>query len=420
MSGESPSRAGENPTGPWRSAERCRVAGDAPPLAGVRVLDLATALAAPLASGILAEQGADVIKLEPPGGGDILRHVGPAVGEVSAIYQMTNRAKRAATVDITTGDGLAIALELAAGADIVFGNFRPGVAERLGVSYEHLRQVNPEVIAVAVTGFGPTGPHADRPAYDGIIQAASGFAALEADAETGEPRSLRHTVSDKLTALVAVQAATAALLARDRGGGGRLVEVAMLEVSASFLWIDAAGRETMLDYDGPQRSDPAALVKPLACADGWIYIVALSDEQFAGLCRALELEMDPRLATMAGRHQHRGAAREAWRQIRARLAALATAEATARLEAHDVPHSPAVEVSDLPEHPQLAHREFFRDSVHPAAGRMRQSRPPVRFDGASAEGLMHSPEPGRDTDEIIAALRGPEAAAELRSAGVIY
>ncbi len=418
MRGESPSSIGTEPAGPWRSAERRRSAGEAPPLAGVRVLDLATALAAPLAAGILAEQGADVIKIEPPGGGDILRHVGPAVGGVSGIYQMTNRSKRAATVDITTSEGHAIALELAAGADIVFQNFRPGVAERLGVSYDHLREVNPEVIVVAATGFGATGPYADRPAYDGIIQAASGIAALEADVDTGEPHSLRHTVSDKLTALYAVQAATAALLARERGSGGQLVEIAMLEVSSSFLWIDAAGRETLLDYDGPQRSDPAAHVKPMACADGWMYIVALSDDQYGGLCRALDVEVDERLATMAGRHQNRGLARNVWREIRDRLAALPVTEACARLEAQDVPHSHAVEVRDLPEHPQLSQRDFFCDSVHPAAGRMRQTRPPVRFCGTPAQWRPHAPEPGRDTDEIVTGLRGAEAAA-LRAGGVI-
>ena len=418
MRGESSSATGVQPAGPWRAAERRRPGEDAPPLAGVRVLDLATALAAPLAAGILAEQGADVIKIEPPGAGDVLRHVGAAIGGVSGIYQMTNRAKRAATVDITTADGRAIVLELAAGADLVLQNFRPGVAERLGVSYEHLRQVNPDVIVVAVTGFGPTGPYADRPAYDGIIQAASGIAALEADAETGEPHSLRHTVSDKLTALHAVQAATAALLARERGAGGQMVELAMLEVSASFLWIDAAGRETLLDYDGPQRSDPAAHVKPMACADGWMYIVALSDDQYAGLCRALEVEADERLATMQGRHRNRGLARQVWREIRGRLAAMPVTEACARLESCDVPHSPAVAVPDLPEHPQLAHREFFVDSVHPAAGRMRQSRPPVRFSGTPADWRPHAPEPGRDTDEIIAGLGGRDAGA-LRAAGVI-
>ena len=175
MLGESPSSVGEVRARPWRSAGRRRPATDAPPLAGVRVLDLATALAAPLAAGILAEQGADVIKIEPPGSGDVLRHVGPAVGGVSGIYQMTNRSKRAGTVDIGTEAGRGIVLELAAGADIVFCNFRPGVADRLGVSYEHLRAVNPDVIVVSVTGFGPTGPYADRPAYDGIIQAASGY-----------------------------------------------------------------------------------------------------------------------------------------------------------------------------------------------------------------------------------------------------
>ncbi len=418
MARESSPSAGEAPAGPWRSPERGRPSPDAPPLAGIRVLDLASALAAPLAAGILAEQGADVIKIEQPGGGDVLRHIGPAVGGVSGIYQMTNRSKRAATVDIRTEAGLGIVLELARTADIVFCNFRPGVAERLGVSYEHLRAVNPAVIVVAVTGFGPTGPYADRPAYDGIIQAASGIAALEADVETGEPHNLRHTVSDKLTALYAVQAATAALVARDRGAGGQLVEVAMLEVSASFLWVDAAGRETLLDYDGPQRSDPGAHVKPLACADGWIYIVALADDQFAGLCEALDVELDEKLASMAGRHRNRGLARDVWREIRARLAAMPVGDACSRLESCDVPHSPAVAVGDLPEHPQLAHSESFVDSVHPAAGRLRQSRPPVRFAATPADWDLHAPEPGRDTDEIITALRG-EQTSELRAAGVI-
>lgn len=415
---ESSSSPGEVSAGPWRSAGRGRPSPDAPPLAGIRVLDLATALAAPLAAGILAEQGADVIKIEPPGGGDVLRHVGAAVGGVSGIYQMTNRSKRAATVDITTPEGLGIVLDLAAAADIVFQNFRPGVAERLGVSFEQLRSVNPEVIVVAVTGFGPTGPYAGRPAYDGIIQAAAGFAALEADVDTGEPHNLRHTISDKLTALNAVQAATAAVVARDRGAGGQLVEVAMLEASASFLWVDAAGRETLLDYDGPQRSDPGAHVKPMACADGWLYIVALTDEQYAGLCRALDVEADERLASMAGRHHNRGPARDVWREIRSRLAAMPEAEACARLESCDVPHSPAIAVRDLPSHPQLVHREFFMDSVHPTAGRMRQSRPPVRFSATPADWAPHAPEPGRDTDEIVRALRGAETD-DLRASGVI-
>ena len=404
--------------GPWRSADRSRPSTDAPPLAGVRVLDLSTALAAPLAAGILAEQGADVIKIEPPGEGDVLRHVGPAVAGVSGMYQMTNRAKRAATVDITTPAGLAIVLDLAAGADLVFCNFRPGVAERLGVSYEQLRAVNGDVTVVSVTGFGPSGPYADRPAYDGIIQAMSGFAALEADAETGEPRTLRHTVSDKLTALHAVQAATAALLARERGAGGQHVEVSMLEVSAAFLWTDAAGRETLLDYDGAQRSDPGAHVKPLPCADGWVYIVALTDGQYTGLCRSMDVLIDERLATMSGRHSNRGLARQVWRDIRTRLASLAVAEACERLEACDVPHSPAVPVPDLPANPQLAERNFFVDSVHPAAGRMRQSAQPVRFSATSVSQGGHAPAPGRDTDEIIDGL-GDRDAAALRAEGVI-
>ena len=404
--------------GPWRSSARDRPSPDAPPLAGVRVLDISTALASPMASGILADQGADVIKLEPPPPGDVIRHIGPAVGGVSGLYQMANRSKRAATVDFRTAEGRRLVLALAEGADLVFMNFRPGVAERLGLSPDDLTAVNPEVIVIWVTGFGLDGPYASRPAYDGIIQAMSGFAALEADEETGKPHNLRHTVSDKLAALYAVQAATAALLARDRGAGGQIVEVSMLEASAAFLWIDAAGRETLLDYEGSQRSDPGAHVKPLQTSDGWIYIVALTDAQFAGLCRSLKVPMSEEISTMRGRHRNKKAAGEAWREIRRRLAVMSTEVARRLLDAEDVPNSPAVPLRELPEDPQLQERGFFLETDDPSAGRMRQALLPVRFSGTPTAPGVSAPSPGRDTAAILAELDGFDSEA-LRSAGAV-
>ena len=404
--------------GPWRSSSRDRPSPDAPPMAGVRVLDISTALASPMASGILADQGADVIKLEPPAPGDVIRHIGPAVGGISGLYQMANRSKRAATVDFRSEEGRRLVLTLAEEADLVFMNFRPSVAERLRLRPEDLRAVNPEVIVIWVTGFGLDGPYASRPAYDGIIQAMSGFAALEADEETGRPHNLRHTVSDKLAALYAVQAATAALLARERGAGGQTVEVSMLEVSTAFLWMDAAGRETLLDYEGSQRSDPGAHVKPLPTSDGWIYIVALTDGQFAALCRSLEVPLGEEISTMGGRHRNKKAAGEAWREIRRRLAVMSTDDARRLLDAGDVPNSPAVPLRNLPEDPQLAQRDFFLETDDPTAGRMRQAALPVRFHGTPAVLGVSAPPPGRDTDAILAEMDGfdPEA---LRSAGVV-
>ncbi len=406
------------PGSPWLSPERGRRSPDAPPLAGVRVLDIATALAAPMASGMLADQGADVIKLEPPAPGDVIRHIGPAIAEVSGLYQMTNRSKRVATVNLRTEQGLKIVLDLARGADVVFMNFRPGVAGRLGLAPQDLHAANPDLIVVWVTGFGLSGPLAGRAAYDGIVQAMSGFAALEADDGTGRPHTLRHTVSDKLAALYAAQAATAALLARERGAAGQVVEVSMLEVSAAFLWMDAAGRETLLDYDGPQRSDPAAHVKPLKTSDGWIYVVALTDGQFEGLCKALGVPFGEDVATMAARHGNRAAAGAAWREIRRRLGEIPTEEATRLLEARDVPNSPAVPLADLPANSHLRERRFFVETGHPAVGRVRQAGMPVRFGGTPAAPGWSAPTPGRDTDEIVGAMGGRRAD-ELRDAGAI-
>ena len=191
--------------------ERTSVSG---PMAGVRVLDLSIALTGPYAAALLADQGASVIKVERPGIGDIARWVGVSVNGMSSLYLVCNRGKRSIAVDIQTPEGVDIIRRLAAESDVIVENFRPGVMDRLGLGYEQVREVQPDVVYASLSGFGKVGPYRDRSAYDTVMQAYGGFAMNQADPAGGEPTFLRQTAADKVTALFAAQAIAAALFAR--------------------------------------------------------------------------------------------------------------------------------------------------------------------------------------------------------------
>lgn len=392
------------------------------PLSGVRVLDFSTALAGPLAAGMLGDLGADVVKLEPLGFGDVLRYIGPSIASVSGPYLAANRTKRAAAVNLKDPKGLAIALEFARSADIVFQNFRPGVADRLGLGYEDLKAQKEDIILVAISGYGPSGPWSDRPAYDGVIQGLSGLAMIEADEETGKPHNLRHTASDKLAALFASQAALAALAARDRGAGGQLVHVPLLQSSVAFLWVDGTGREALADYDGFQVSNPGAHVKPLECSDGWIYIVAAMPDQFTNMCAALEVAQenneDTPEADTTEAETRMGITPETWQRCYEALKELTVAEACARLDAHDVPAGPAVAPGDVPSLEQLAATGFFVEADHPAAGRVVQARHPATFEGTPTTPATDAPHHGRDTKALLAEI-GRDDYENLAERGIV-
>ena len=233
------------------------------PMQGVKVLDLSIAATGPLACALLADQGASVVKVERPGIGDIGRWVGVSVNGMSALYAACNRGKRCIAVDVHTDDGRALVLQLAREADVFVQNFRPGVMDRLGLGYDAVRAESPDVVYVSLSGFGPAGPYADKSAYDTVIQAYGGFATTQADPAIGDPVFLRQTAADKVTALTAVQAITAALFARERGRGGQHVQLAMLDAIVSFLWADAAGNEVLMDSPGTAPSSFVSVVPAL-------------------------------------------------------------------------------------------------------------------------------------------------------------
>jgi crotonobetainyl-CoA:carnitine CoA-transferase CaiB-like acyl-CoA transferase len=389
------------------------------PLAGVRILDVSIALTGPYAVALLADQGADVIKVERPGIGDIARWVGAAHQGMTALFLVCNRGKRSIAVDMHRPEGRDIVRRLAAGVDVIVQNYRPGVMDRLGLGYEDLHRGHEDLIYVSLSGFGAEGPYASKGAYDTVIQAYGGLASSQADPETGRPVFLRQTAADKVTALVAAQAITAALFARDRGAGGQHVEVSMLDAVVSFLWADAAGNEVLLDADHSQPSSFVASFQPLRFLDGWGIATPTSDDDFAGMCRALGVDGwdDPRVRTIGERRQHRELMGQIMERCYASAATLTTADAMGRLESERVPCGVVLSPAELSADPHAQAVGLLVDEDHPIAGRTRIPRHPVRFSGTVASLGHGAPALGQHTDEILAEL-GLDPGA-LRAAGVV-
>lgn len=391
------------------------------PLAGVRVLDLSIALTGPYACALLGDQGADVVKVERPGIGDIGRWVGVSVNGMSALFQVCNRGKRSIAVDIAKEPGRDIVRQLAAHADVVVENYRPGVMARAGLGYDDLRARNPDVIYASLSGFGAEGPYAGKSAYDTVIQAYGGFAANQADADTGEPRFLNQTAADKVTAMYASQAITAALFARVRGRGGQHVELSMLDAVVSFLWADAAGNEVLVDSPATQPSSFVQNFRPIRFADGWGIVTPTSDADFAGMCKAFGIDGydDPRVATIAQRREHADVTRQFMDRVRDAALALSTADAIARMEAERVPCGVVLSPAELTRDAHAHAIGLFEESEHPTAGRLRQPRHPARFGATPAALGGPAPTLGQHTDELLAEIGLANQTGELRADGVV-
>jgi len=391
------------------------------PLDGIKIIDLSIALTGPYAVALLADQGADVVKVERPGFGDIGRYVGVSVNGLSALAQMCNRGKRSLALDVHQPEGREILLQLAEKADVIVQNFRPGVVERLRIDNAAVRGRNPEVIYVSLSGFGPVGPYASKGAYDTVIQAYGGFASNQTDPVTGEPRFLNQTAADKVTALYAAQAITAALFARARGAGGTHIQLAMLDAVVSFLWADSAGNEVLRDADGSQPSSFVQNFRPFRFTDGWGICTPTSDADFAGMCKALDVDGydDPRVATIAQRSQHREVVGSLMQRCYDGAETLSTAEAMHRLETHKVPCGVVTAPADLANDPHAQAIGLLETSTHPVAGRLRQPRHPTAF--GPERPTLGSPAPmlGEHTDEILRELGLADRIETLRATGVV-
>lgn len=391
------------------------------PMRGVKVIDLGAMVAGPMAATILCDQGADVIKIEPPGIGDIMRYLGATCNGISGLYHTTNRGKRSLALNLKSAEGVELVKKLAADADVVVQNFRPGVAERLGVDYESLRAVNPELIYLSVCGFGDRGPYSHKAAYDNVIQAFSGVANSQADLKTGEPIQYYQLFSDKLTALTGSQAVSSALFARERGHGGQHIRLSMVDSVVNFLWSDVAGASTFTDENAKEGMSPSRGLRLIQFSDGYGAAAPVTDAQFQGYCRAFgENDKDPRFATAAQRNNHAQELHELINTVAGKAREMTTDEAMAALEAEDVPCATAMNLTDLPNHPQMQANESFAKIEHPQAGTIIEPNNPANFDGTPSPQLRASANLGQHTEEILQKLGLDDAQIkQLRGDGVV-
>jgi len=390
------------------------------PLDAVRVLDLTTMVAGPVATRMLADQGADVIKIESPGG-DLMRHFNPMRNGMSASFLSCNRNKRSLAVDLKAAAGLVIVHKLIATADVLVHNFRPGAAERIGLGEDVVRDIRRDIVYVSISGFGESGPYAGHRAYDPVIQALSGLAEIQTDRDTGRPRMIRTIIADKTTALTAAQAITAALFARERSGQGQHVRLSMLDTMISYLWPEAM---PSLTFVGDERDPSGSDIGPdlvFATQDRYITAAALSDDEWAGMCRALnrqDLIDDPRFNTASARSRN---AVERRGIMATELERWPASEILPRLLANDVPAAPVLSRLELLQDKQVRENQILEEHESLAFGRVRQPRPAAQFDRTPATIRELAPRLGADNAAILSELGySADDSAHLERERVVY
>jgi crotonobetainyl-CoA:carnitine CoA-transferase CaiB-like acyl-CoA transferase len=380
-------------------------------LNGVRVLDLTGVVSGPYATMFLADQGADVLKIEPIGG-DITRRSRAVIdkaGEFSALFISSNRGKRSLSIDVKSETGREVMAKLVAQSDVLVQNFRPGTTERLGLGADELRQRHPRLIYVSISGVGDTGPYVKKRVYDPIIQALSGFADIQSQPVTGRPQMIRTIVCDKTTAVFTAQAVSSALYAREKTGRGDHVQVAMLDTMISYLWPEGMMQYTVVGAEATTMdpNDRPDLV--FKTFDGYITCGTISDSEWQGFCKASgdpELTKDERFATPGARFVNATARINKMQEY---IAQHTTAEWLERLDAADVPCAPILRRSDIVDNEQVVARGIIAEFEQPGVGRVRQPKPAAQF--AANRSVIGGPAPriGEHTREVLRELAYTEA-----------
>jgi crotonobetainyl-CoA:carnitine CoA-transferase CaiB-like acyl-CoA transferase len=401
-------------------------------LTGIRVLDLSRVLAGPLATQLLADLGAEVVKVERPGLGDDARRYGPPfvkdlAGEptdTAAFYLACNRNKQSITVDLSTADGQVLIRRLAAQCDVVVENFRTGTLAKYGLDYASLHAVNPRLVYLSITGFGQDGPYAARPGYDGIFQAMCGMMSVSGYPE--EPMKVGISIVDILTGLYAATAVLAALRHRDQddaGGEGQHIDLALLDCGLASL--SHFAMSYLVSGEVPRRRGNGGFggvpSQAFMCADRPLFLVAGNDRQFRAFCTAAgrtDLCDDPRFADTPGRIAHR----EELLPLLAEVFRTRTRdEWLALLDAYDVPAGPVNELPEALADPQVRHRGMLVQVGDPHAGSVAMPANPIRFSATPVGGYRPAPLLGEHTDDVLCRLLGLTAdqVAELRGRGVV-
>ena len=391
------------------------------PLDGIRVIDFSRVLAGPLCSALLGDLGAEVIKIEPPTGDDY-RAIGPFAGDESGLFNAMNRNKQSIVIDLKRDEGRALAQALCAQADVVVENFRPGVAERLGIGYAELSARHPALVYASVSGFGQTGPESHRPAYDIILQAMCGLMDATGSPD-GAPTLVGDSISDVVSGIFASWGVLAALLARERTGKGTLVDVSMFDATLSLT----AGLVARYATNGVaprrvgNRHASSAPFGAYRAKDGYFVVAVLNNRLFERFAQAIgqpELINDIRFTDDATRSDNETALRvciESWSGIRS------IAEVNACLSAAGIPVAPIQNISEALESEQARERDLLVETKAADGTTVRLPRQPVHFSAWPATRTARAPGLGEHTQAVLEKYLGLDGAriAELRTSGVL-
>ena len=373
------------------------------PLKGVKIIDLTTMVSGPMGAMILADQGAEVIKVEPLAG-DQLRHMAATHNGVNAPFYSCNRGKKSLAIDLKSEEGKDVLLNLVKESDVFMQNFRPGTIDRMGFGYEKLKEINPNLIYLSISGFGDKGPYAQSRVYDPVIQALSGATDIQADRDSGTPKMFRIVVADKVTSLTASQAVSSALYAREKTSMGQHIKLSMLDSVIAFFWPEGMTGLVFKENEFDVRKLQGSQDLIYEAKDRYITAGAVSDAEWIGMCNALKMEElieDERFSTSAARIIN---AEERKRITGKEIKKWNSEDILERFQVEGVPSAPLLDRMELMNHEQIIANQTVYRKEYEGFGEVRQAKPAAFFENTPSEIQRPAPKLGEHGKEIILSL----------------
>tara|TARA_B100001287_G_scaffold127554_1_gene107538 strand:+ start:625 stop:1812 length:1188 start_codon:yes stop_codon:yes gene_type:complete len=370
------------------------------PLDGVKIIDLSTIVSGPLAGSLLGDQGADVIKIESPLRPDNARFMGPLRGENGALFAAANRSKRSLALDLKKEGAKEIIYTLIKNSDVVMDNFRPGILKKLNLEYEDIKKHNPKIIQLSITGYGVDGPYSKRRVYDPLIQATAGIA--NAQSIDGNPKFVKTLMCDKITSLTAAQSITAALYSREKTNEGQKINLSMLDTALYFMWSDNMYNFTWLGDGWEPIPNIADFYEPVKTKDGYIALVAINDNEFAGVCKAIDREdllTDDRFSTMQNRMMN---VIEMQEILLHAYTLFTSEELVERMDQNDVPSAIINKLSDVIDDPQVKNNDSIMSISNDDNNSMQSPKSPAHYSSTPcSSNPRFMPDLGQHSKEIL-------------------
>jgi crotonobetainyl-CoA:carnitine CoA-transferase CaiB-like acyl-CoA transferase len=373
------------------------------PLEGIKIIDLTSMISGPMGAMILADQGAEVIKVEPLAG-EQLRHMASTHNGVNAPFYSCNRGKKSLAIDLKSQEGKEVLIKLAEESDVFIQNFRPGTIDRMGFGFEELNKINPRLIYLSISGFGNQGPYAQSRVYDPVIQALSGATDIQADRDTGIPKMFRIVIADKVTSLTASQAVASALYAREKTSKGQHIRLSMLDSVVAFFWPEGMTGLVFADNEFDVRKLQGSQDLIYKAKDRYITAGAVSDAEWIGMCKALEMTQlieDVRFSTSAARVINS----EERKKITGReIEKWHSEEILERFQAEGVPSAPLLNRNELMDHEQVIANQTIMRTEYEGFGEVRQAKPAALFEDTPSKISRPAPKLGEHSKEILLSL----------------